>query len=157
MLRTSVAALLRTVDLDGVKTPVSTEYFATSADVHLVLGHITPEQYGCDTPDKKEKSVEASLRRLARVVCADLEEIGTRGALQVAAAFWAEQRRRVLTGAAMVASESGAGRIIVAGTGAPLFSREIGGLDLTDELGEVADALPAFAVREIAIRDRIFG
>ena len=157
MLRTNVATLLRTVELDGVKTPVSTEYFATSADVHLVLGHITPDQYICDTPDKKEKTVEASLRRLARVVCADPGEIGIRGALQIATAFWAEQRRRILMGAATVASGSGSSRIIVAGIGAPLFSREIGGLDLTDELGEVADALPAFAVREIAIRDRVFG
>ena len=156
MLRTNVAALLRSVDLDGVKTPVSAEYFASSADVHLVLGHITPEQYTSDTPDKKEKIVEASLRRLARVVCADLEEIGLCGAMQIAAAFWAEQRRQVLTSVATVASESGASSIIIAGMGARLFAKEAGGLDLTEELGDVADALPAFAVREIAIRDQVF-
>jgi hypothetical protein len=43
--------------------------------------------------------------------------------------------------------------IIVAGIGAPLFSRELGGTDLTRELGPAADALPAFAVREVA-KDR---
>ncbi len=78
MLRGNIATLLQSVMLDRVLTPVSSEYFAISADAHLVLGHITPAQYTCDTPDKKEKTKKAALRRLARVVCADLDEIGTR-------------------------------------------------------------------------------
>jgi hypothetical protein len=49
-----------------------------------------------------------------------------------------------------IADSSGAKEIIVAGIGAPLFSQELGGTDLTCELGPVADALPAFAVRELA-------
>jgi len=153
MLRTNIATLVRSVTIDGTETPVSTEYFATSADAHLVLGNITPDQYTCDTPDRKEKTIEASLRRLARVVCSDLEEIGTQGAVGVAAAFWREQRRLILTRTAHAASSSGAHQVIVAGIGAQIFAREIGGLDLTEELGPVADALPAYAVREIAMRE----
>jgi (4-(4-[2-(gamma-L-glutamylamino)ethyl]phenoxymethyl)furan-2-yl)methanamine synthase len=149
-LRTSVATLVRTVDLDGVTTPVSTEYFAASADVHLVLGHITPAQYTCDTPDRKEKTRTASLRRLARVVCADLDEIGISGAVQIAEQFWAVQRDMICSQARKVGQSSGAQEIILAGIGAPLFARELCGTDLTKELGPVADALPAFAVRELA-------
>ena len=48
-----------------------------------------------------------------------------------------------------VAQESGAKEIIVAGIGAPLFCAELGGIDLTRELGPAADALPALAVREL--------
>jgi len=77
MLRGNIATLLQSVSLDRVQTPVSSEYFAISADAHLVMGHITPAQYSCDTPDKKEKTRTAALRRLARVVCADLEELGS--------------------------------------------------------------------------------
>jgi probable H4MPT-linked C1 transfer pathway protein len=150
MLRTSVATLLRSVDLAGVPTPVSTEYFAASADVHLVLGHITPDRYTCDTPDRKEKTSTASLRRLARVVCADLDEIGTGGAQQIAEQFWAVQRDMICSQTKKIAHSSGAKEIIVAGIGTPLFSRELGGTDLARELGPVADALPAFAVRELA-------
>jgi (4-(4-[2-(gamma-L-glutamylamino)ethyl]phenoxymethyl)furan-2-yl)methanamine synthase len=150
ILRTSVATLLRSVDLAGVPTPVSTEYFATSADVHLVLGHITPERYSCDTPDRKEKNCVASLRRLARVVCSDLDEIGTRGAQQVAEQFWAVQRDIICSQTKKIADSSGAKEIIVAGIGAPLFSQELDGTDLACELGPFADALPAFAVREVA-------
>jgi probable H4MPT-linked C1 transfer pathway protein len=150
MLRTSVATLLRSVDLAGVPTPVSTEYFATSADVHLVLGHITPELYICETPDRKEKNRVASLRRLTRVVCADLDEIGTEGAEQVAEQFWAIQRDMICGQVRKMVKLSRSQEIIVAGIGAPLFARELGGTDLTRELGPAADALPAFAVREVA-------
>ncbi|MFA4860727.1 hydantoinase/oxoprolinase family protein [Methanoregula sp.] len=150
MLRTNVATLLRTVDLDGIHTPISTEYFATSADAHLVLGHITPSLYTCDTPDRKERTRDASLRRLARVVCADLEEIGENGALRIAARFWDYQKDLICGQVRKIAAECGAGQIIVAGIGAPLFAKELGGIDLLQELGPVADALPAFAARELA-------
>ena len=154
MLRTNIVTLLSAVNLDGVNTPVSSEYFATSADAHLVLCHISPEQYSCDTPDKKEKTKEAALRRLARVVCADLDEIGEEGAMQVARQFWERQRMLVCDGILRVVRDTRATSVIVAGIGAPLFAEECGGIVLSDELGAVADALPAYAVRELAHRDR---
>jgi (4-(4-[2-(gamma-L-glutamylamino)ethyl]phenoxymethyl)furan-2-yl)methanamine synthase len=150
MLRTSIATLLRSADLAGVPTPLSTEYFAASADVHLVLGHIIPEIYTCDTPDRKEKTREASLRRLARMLCADLDEIGTAGAEQIAEQFWAVQRDMICSQVKKIVKSSHAKEVIIAGIGAPLFSAELGGTDLTRELGPAADALPAFAVREVA-------
>ena len=149
MLRTSIPTLIRSVDLAGVRTPVSTEYFAASADVHLVLGHISPGLYTCDTPDRQEKTREASLRRLARVVCADPDEIGTGGAEQIAEQFWAFQRDLICNQVRKVVQSSGAKEIIIAGIGAPLFSAELNATDLTRELGAAADALPAFAVREL--------
>lgn len=152
MLRTPVATLISSVDLDGTRTPVSTEYFATSADVHLVLGHITPDEYTCDTPDHKEKTREASLCRLARVVCADLDEIGTDGAMQIARTFFDRQRMIIRDAVSRVAQESSATGIIVAGIGADIFSRECGGINLMRELGPAADALPAHAIREVALR-----
>ena len=152
MLRTPVATLLSSVDLDGVPTPVSTEYFAASADVHLVLGHIGPELYTCDAPDGKEKSRGAALRRLARVVCADLSEIGESGGSAVATAFWDCQRKMIRDAVVRVKKESGASAVIVAGIGAELFTRECKGTDLNAALGPAAAALPAYAVREIAQR-----
>ncbi|MCX6688701.1 MAG: H4MPT-linked C1 transfer pathway protein [Methanoregula sp.] len=153
MLRTNIVTLLSSVNIHGIDTPVSAEYFATSADVHLVLNHIYPEGYSCDTPDKKEKTKEAALRRLARVVCADLEEIGEDGAMQVAGQFWERQRTLIVEGIQRVVRDTQATSVIVAGIGAPLFAQECGGIVLSDKLGAVADALPAYAVREIACRD----
>lgn len=154
MLRTPVATLVSSVDVHGIPAPVSTEYFAASADAHLVLGHIAPEQYTCDAPDGKEKTREASLRRLARVVCADLSEIGEEGALAVASAFWDRQRTMIRDAVARTKKESGASSVIVAGIGAAIFARECGGTDLNAALGPAADALPAYAVREVAVRTR---
>jgi probable H4MPT-linked C1 transfer pathway protein len=154
MLRTPVATLISSVQLNGVPTPVSTEYFAASADAHLVLGHIRPEEYTCDAPDGKAKTREASLRRLARVVCADLSEIGESGALAVASAFWDRQRTMIRTAVARAKEESGASSVIVAGIGAGIFAKECGGTDLTAALGPAADALPAYAVHCLAERNR---
>lgn len=154
MLRTTLPALLRTVEIDGVHTPVSSEYFATSADAHLVLGHIGPRDYCCGTPDRKGKTRAASLRRLARVVCADVSEIGRKNAEGIARQFWDAQRALIRNAVQTVMDDTGASSIITAGIGAPLFARELGGTDLSGELGPAADALPALAVRAIALRGK---
>jgi probable H4MPT-linked C1 transfer pathway protein len=150
MLRTSVPALLRIVVLDGIPTPLSTEFFAISADAHLMLGHITAEQYSCDTPDHKEKTRTAAMRRLARVVCADPGEIGTPGARQIAEQFWDVQRALICDKVRKAMAAAGATDVVTAGIGSSLFAQELGGIDLSEELGEASDALPAFAVRELA-------
>ena len=153
MLRTSIPALLRIVVLNGIPTPLSTEFFAISADAHCVLGHITAEQYSCDTPDHREKTRTAALRRLARVVCADLDEIGTEGARQIAEQFWDVQRAITSDKVRKVMAASGATEIVTAGIWASLFAKELGGFDLFEALGDAADALPAYAVREVARRN----
>ncbi len=152
MLRTNVATLVSSVTLDGTVTPVSTEYFAASADAHLVLGHIAPEDYTCPAPDNGEKTPEAALRRLARVVCADIDEIGRDGAIQVARQFWEAQQTLIVRAVERALFQSGVGRVITAGIGANLFARELGGVTLEGEIGGVSDALPAYAVREVALR-----
>ena len=154
ILRGNIATLLQSVTLDKLATPVSSEYFAISADAHLVLGHITPAQYSCDTPDKKEKTRTAALRRLARVVCADLDEIGTDGAYQIAEQFWEKQRGLICDQVQRVVAQSAARQILVGGIGAHQFSQELDGIDLTKDLGSCADALPAFSVREVALRGK---
>jgi probable H4MPT-linked C1 transfer pathway protein len=156
MLRGNIAALVRSVSLDSVETPVSSEYFATSADAHLVLGHITSADYNTDTPDKKEKTRTAALRRLARVVCADLDEIGENGAYQIAGQFWEAQRDLIRDKVSTVMEASCSTSLLTAGIGGSLFARELGGTDLSSRIGEAADALPAHAVREVALRDPVF-
>jgi (4-(4-[2-(gamma-L-glutamylamino)ethyl]phenoxymethyl)furan-2-yl)methanamine synthase len=153
MLRTTVPALVRSVPIDGIDTPVSSEYFACSGDAHLVLGHISPGDYTSDTPDNKEKNMDAARRRLARVVCADPREIGPDGADQIARAFCQAQKELIVTGIRRICDESGSGSVLFAGIGAHLFASEVGGTDLSRELGPYADALPAYAVREVALRD----
>jgi len=154
LLRTTIPAAIRSVSLAGVPTPVSAEQFSISADAHLVLDHIREPGYSCDTPDRKGRDRTSCLRRLARVVCADLEEIGEEGALMVAEAFWYAQREVIYDTVTRVIKESGARRIYTAGTGSGLLASTLGGTDLASEIGPAATALPAFAVREVLRRSR---
>jgi uncharacterized hydantoinase/oxoprolinase family protein len=90
------------------------------------------------------------------VVCADLDEVGTDGAYQIAEQFWEKQRGLICDQVQRVATEFHAAEIIVAGIGALLFARELGGTDLNTVLGPVAETLPAFSVKEIALREGYF-
>jgi (4-(4-[2-(gamma-L-glutamylamino)ethyl]phenoxymethyl)furan-2-yl)methanamine synthase len=153
MLRTTIPALVRSVAIGGRDTPVSSEYFACSGDAHLLLGHIGQKDYTTATPDGKGTDPDATRRRLARVVCADPEEIGTGGTDQVALAFCRAQEDLISAGIRRACNESGSSSVLFAGTGAQFYARILGGTDLSGELGQFADALPAFSVREVAKRD----
>ncbi|HIH27860.1 MAG TPA: H4MPT-linked C1 transfer pathway protein [Methanoregulaceae archaeon] len=152
LLRTTVPALIREVAISGVLTPVCPEYFACSADVHLVLGHITSPAYTIDPPDRKATDRVAALRRLSRVVCADTAEIGEEGAVAIARAFWDAQRSIICGAVERVAAACGTRGVLCAGIGAGLVAGLTRGTDLSHEIGPAADALPAFAVREVAKR-----
>ncbi|NTV00960.1 MAG: H4MPT-linked C1 transfer pathway protein [Methanoregulaceae archaeon] len=153
LLRTTVPALIRSVVLGGIQTPVCPEYFACSGDAHLVLGHIEEEAYTTETPDRKARDRISCLRRLSRTVCAEPEEIGEEGALAVAGAFWQAQRSLLCRTVQQVKDRAGTSQILCAGIGGPLLSPLLGGEDLRKSLGPAADALPASGVRGVALRD----
>lgn len=152
LLRTPVPAHLPVVDMDGFATPTCPEFFATAADAHLVLGHIDPSQYTCDAADRGERTVQAALQRLSRVICADVNEIGENCARSIASAFWAAQAEVVRSAVDKVARKNHADNIVTAGIGSTLLARSFGWTDLRVEMGEYVDALPAVAVREVALR-----
>jgi probable H4MPT-linked C1 transfer pathway protein len=74
-LRTNLAAVLSYVPIGGEPCPVSSELFAITADAHLLLGNLTPEQCTCSFPDDRGTSSPEVRSRLARLVCADPEEL----------------------------------------------------------------------------------
>ncbi|HIE30967.1 MAG TPA: H4MPT-linked C1 transfer pathway protein [Methanosarcinales archaeon] len=84
VLRTNVATLLDRIVLDGVRCRISSELFAITGDVYRVLGLIEESDYTCETPDHAGKTIEESIRRLARVVCADTDEIGEYAVYEIA-------------------------------------------------------------------------
>src|SRR5204863_9512512 len=75
-LRTNIAAVLSHVPIGGEPCPVSSELFAISADAHLLRGSLTPEVCTCTFPDDRGTSLPEVRSRLARVVCADPEQLG---------------------------------------------------------------------------------
>jgi hypothetical protein len=75
ILRTPVSAIVSEVLLDGEMVPISSEYFAITADIYNVLGLLDEEGYSCDTPDGMGKSRSESVQRISKLLCADFEEI----------------------------------------------------------------------------------
>jgi probable H4MPT-linked C1 transfer pathway protein len=99
VLRTNLAAIAPQVPVPGGQCPVSSESFAISADVHLVLGHLPAEAYDCPTPDGRPASVEAARERIARLVCSDVEQL-TEAQIDAIAAFLHGEQLRQLEDAA---------------------------------------------------------
>ncbi len=85
-LRTNVAAVLSHVPIAGRPCPVASELFAITADAHLLRGSLTPEQCTCAFPDDRGSSPAEVRSRLARVVCADPEQLADGDLEAIAAA-----------------------------------------------------------------------
>jgi (4-(4-[2-(gamma-L-glutamylamino)ethyl]phenoxymethyl)furan-2-yl)methanamine synthase len=94
-LRTNVVAIVNSIPIRKSVAGVSSELFALSGDVHLVLGNITSEEYTCETADGRGKTVPEALSRLARVVCADTEMLKQREIEQMAKYIYDKQLTHV--------------------------------------------------------------
>ena len=83
------------VPVRGSACPVASELFAISADVHLILGHLTPGAYTCATPDGRPATVEFARERVARLVCADAEQMAAEEIDAIATFLHGEQVRQI--------------------------------------------------------------
>jgi hypothetical protein len=118
-LRTNVAAVLSHVPIGGRPCPVASELFAITADAHLLRGRLTPEQCTCTFPDHRGASPSEVRRRLARVVCADPEELADGDLEAVAAAVEEAQVDAIAAALRRVAARVPAGAPVIAvGVGA---------------------------------------
>jgi len=94
-LRTNVAAIVSSVPLRDGTARVSSELFAQSGDVHLVLGNITEEEYTTETADGRGKTRWEAMARLARVVCADIEMLTEQEIIQIARFIYSKQVEQI--------------------------------------------------------------
>jgi (4-(4-[2-(gamma-L-glutamylamino)ethyl]phenoxymethyl)furan-2-yl)methanamine synthase len=151
-LRTNVAAVLSQVPIEGEPCPVSSELFAISADAHLLLGNLTPEQCTCSFPDGRGTSGAEVRSRLARVVCADPEQLVDGDLEAIAAAVEHAQIGAIAHALGRAAALVPVGAPVVAvGVGAFLARAAAArcgltvhaglGLPLADDDGEVAAAV----------------
>jgi probable H4MPT-linked C1 transfer pathway protein len=101
-LRTDVAAIVNSIPVRGSVARVSSELFAQSGDVHLVLGNITEKEYTAETADGREKTRTEAMARLARVVCADSEMLTEQEIAQIAQYVYNRQIEQVADGLSQV-------------------------------------------------------
>jgi len=162
-LRTNVCAIVQSIPLRGGVAKVASELFATSGDVHLLLGNIAASQYVSETADGRGKTVAEASARLARTVCADTEMLTHREIVQMATYIYERQVAQVAEGLGAVNDNMKklAGRdvsVAVTGLGRDFLARKAAekvGVDSIVDLAtlletEAVSATPAFAVALMA-------
>src|SRR5215216_2295602 len=127
VLRTSLAAIAPRVPVRGDRCPVSSEYFAISADMHLVLGHLAPEAYDCPTPDGRPATPAFARERIARLVCADVEQLDADEIDAIAAFLYGEQLRQIEDAARRVQRPLPSEAPVVAVGSGAFLGREVAG------------------------------
>ncbi|OYT67611.1 H4MPT-linked C1 transfer pathway protein [ANME-1 cluster archaeon ex4572_4] len=156
----------------------ASEFFAITADAYLVLGDLSEEDYRCESPDraggegwkgegeewKREgeewkgegaKSRRAALRRLARVVCSDLEELGEESVVGIAEQVKEVQVAELAAELKRQSEEYGLERVVSAGIGdfvakAAAERVNLEFVSLASVYGaKISAAFPAFAVARL--------
>jgi len=143
VLRTTLAAIAPRVPVRGAWCPVASELFAISADMHLILGHIAPADYDCPTPDGRPATVACARERVARLVCADAEQLAPEEIDAIAAYLHAEQVGRV---AEAIATVGAGGPVVALGSGAFLAREAARGRELAELPWSAAERAVAPAV-----------
>jgi probable H4MPT-linked C1 transfer pathway protein len=162
LLRTALDSILPVARIRGQRVPVAPELFAIIADARLASEHIDPDRYTCDTPDGMDKSRPSSLRRLARSVCADLEEIGENGALAIAEQACTEQLRVLGSAMERQVELHRLERVAAAGIGEGLIAKAAMTLGmecipLSQLYGPgISDVFPAYAAARLLETDPVF-
>jgi probable H4MPT-linked C1 transfer pathway protein len=106
-LRTNVAAIVNSIPVKGKIAMVSSELFAQSGDVHLLLGFIAEKDYTAETADGKGKTQQDALARLARLVCADTDMLSNQEILDIAEHVHEQQVEQIAESVRQVYSRMG--------------------------------------------------
>jgi probable H4MPT-linked C1 transfer pathway protein len=145
-LRTNLAAIAPRVTVRGGSCPVASELFAISADVHLILGHLAPGAYTCATPDGRPATAEFARERVARLVCADADQLAAEEIDAIAHFLRAEQVRQIEAAVRRVSARLGGDPPVV-----PLGAGAFLARDAAERLGRAVAELPwSAAEREAA-------
>lgn len=104
LTRSFLMALGPLAPFGGRWTTLACEYFATTADVYRILGELPAEADQLPSADHREKTIAASMARLARMVGRD-GGVADGGTWRDLAAWFAEaQLRQIADGASLVIS-----------------------------------------------------
>lgn len=125
IVRTPVMAVAQRVPFAGEWQTVANEHFATMADVYRILGELPAGADQHPTADGREPNLEASERRLARMVGTD-RQAASAAHWRTLAAYVAEQQLRQLADACSRLHSRAQGvapRLIGAGVGRQLVAR----------------------------------
>ncbi|MGD8506799.1 MAG: hydantoinase/oxoprolinase family protein [Candidatus Bathyarchaeota archaeon] len=157
-LRTNVAAIVDHVPLRGGKARVSSELFAQSGDVHLLLDYLKEKDYRVETADGRGKTRQEAMARLARVVCADIDMLDEREIVEMARFIHGRQVEQIAEGLRQVYERMKQQvqdvPVVVAGLGRDFLAKEAAekvGFTKIFDLGELLDVNAAFMSPSVGV------
>ena len=122
-LRTNLASFLDKVELNGREYRVASELFAQTADVYTVLDLISEDDYICDTFDGEGKSKTDCAKRIARVVCADLEMLTMDDIVDMSKFIHKKQVAQIADGLKQVVETQDLNLIVTTGLGKDILDK----------------------------------
>ncbi len=148
LLRTPVAAIAPRLPYGGNQLRSAAEWFALSADAHVVLGSL-PEGETYETPDGRPADIPHAKARLARCLCLDADDLSEAQAELLAGDIVRQQRRAIEDGLAQVASASAAriDQVVVSGAGWRMAQQAVQNVLPRASVTSVADCLGEAASR----------
>ncbi|MCQ2972276.1 MAG: H4MPT-linked C1 transfer pathway protein [archaeon] len=123
-LRTNLASFLDKVPLNGNEYAVASELFAQTADIYMVLDLITEDDYICDTYDGEGKSKEECARRIARVLCADLDVLSNEEIIEISKYMHQVQIKQITAGLKQVCETQNLDLVVTTGLGKNILCNE---------------------------------
>ena len=161
--RTPVCAVVNRLPWQGQWVPVAAEWFATTWDVYLLLGHLAPEPQATGTADGRPATVEQAHFRLARQICADGQMVTRHEVRQMARCVHRQVLARLAEAWDQLLSRRGEAPpvVVASGCGEFLVRQLLAQLgyrgrvvSLAEELGPaLSTAATAFAVAWLAQSD----
>lgn len=158
-LRTNVAAIIDSIPIKKGVARVSSEVFAQSSDVHLILGNIREEDYAVETADGRGKTKMEAMARLARVVCADIEMLSEQEIIDIAKYVYDKQVAQIVKGLKQVYDRAkphfkGDIPVVVTGLGREFLAKNAArrfGFDRIVDLGDLLGANAALVSPSIGV------
>jgi len=151
LLRTPINTIVSAVPVNGGLVPIASEYFAITADVYNILWGV---DYACDTPEGAGKTLGDSIRRVARLLCAEPDEV-KREVIGICEYIHDAQLESIVAALENVSEEVGCDSVVAAGIGRRLAIEAVEkiGLDVLDLETQVDSAwnLPCLGLLEMVI------
>jgi hypothetical protein len=150
-LRTNIAAIVQSVPIRGGVSGVSSELFATSGDVYLILGHISAADFSAETADGRGRTEFEAKARLSRLVCADAEMLTDQEIVELARYVYSRQITQITDGLSRVYQNTKRLTdsdlpILVTGLGKDFLARKAAEAIGADRIVDLDELLPAEAV-----------
>ena len=157
--RTPVCSLVDALTIDGVRTPIAREHFATIDDAMLLRGFVDEDENDLDTADGRPRTAAHAAQRISRMVCEDARDLGIENAILCSTEILGQVEAMLLTAIEAVENTSGNPQSFVCtGSGVSfakyLFNKHYPNAKLISlglEIGHSIDIVaPAFAVAVLA-------